>query len=676
MNIEYGKLTKLLQKTFINAYIPDDKNAFDELVSYIVEDNNGEYSFELNKLLATKNKELKTYFESLLPRKVLEDTNERQKIINSYEDPDNIIEYGIPQVCLEDLYDSNFRKKLEEKNSFFKQLHNENSERYYEFNLVPEFLEKASRMWSVEYKQTKNKLVAEKFIWFGYEEFTSRKQEAENNLEKTDREDVGKLYKSIYFIYETYAQGEYSKLHIGQKYSGDKAKEIELWNQALEKYIVLSFDIISKKINEYRYINDKNDFVKYGPIIRDNPKSETESDIKDYQIDKINYELQRFNNYEPWDLYEKFGKKKTLLEQLYDDCRFAPSVYKSHKKDNLFNKDEGEDINNFYKFVYNYITKEFSESQIDELNKKSNGIFVSPQCLNLFEKIEAMNIFEVFITSSEFAKIIQEAKKEDTDYYRWKKIEDKWKSNNTGDMNPNGSVRERYIAAGMSNDDVEYIIENSSDSLDDEAFDSMFSEEESDDESEKDEFFEEDSTIDDAEYSEKDIMEEMTPDFDNDSADQDFGMEGIESNIIDDSISINCISKVECKIKELFNNYFSSNLQFRNFMYSWCEYALTNYDKVDKKLSNLENEYNAINDAFESFKFINKKNENGEEIYYIDKKLMKNKKDFAKDVDKFLRAARKNGVKLPQEDIQLDKYNKGLRNLRDEFKNWFKKECK
>ena len=58
MNIEYGKLIKLLQKTFINAYIPDDKNAFDELVSYIVEDNNGEYSFELNRLLATKNKEL------------------------------------------------------------------------------------------------------------------------------------------------------------------------------------------------------------------------------------------------------------------------------------------------------------------------------------------------------------------------------------------------------------------------------------------------------------------------------------------------------------------------------------------------------------------------------------------------------------------------------------------
>lgn len=677
MSIEYGKLTKLLQKTFINAYIPDDKNAFDELVSYIVEDNNGEYSFELNKLLATKNKELKTYFESLLPRKVLEDTNERQKIINSYEAPDKIIEYGILQVCLEDLYDSNFRKKLEEKNSFFKQLHNENSERYYEFNLVPEFLEKAPRMWSVEYKKTKNKLVPEKFLWTEYEELTSRNQVVPKiELKSSGRTEVGVFEKSIYFIYETYAQGEYSKLHIGQKYSGDKAKEIELWNQALEKYIELSFDIISKKINEYRYINDKNDFVKYGPVIRDNPKSETESDIKDYQIDKINYELQRFNNYEPWDLYEKFGKKNTLLEQLYDDCRFAPSVYKSHKKDNLFNKDEGEDINNFYKFVYNYITKEFSESQIDELNKKSNGIFVSPQCLNLFEKIEAMNIFEVFITSSEFAKIIQGAKKEDTDYYRWKKIEDKWKSNNTGDMNPNGSVRERYIAAGMSNDDVEYIKENSFDSLDDEDFNSMFSEEESDDESEKDEFFEEDSTIDNAEYSEKDIIEEMTPDFDNDSADQDFGMEGIESNIIDDSISINCISKVEGKMKELFNNYFSSNLQFRNFMYSWCEYALTNYDKVDKKLSNLENEYNAINDAFESFKFINKKNENGEEIYYIDKKLMKNKKDFAKDVDKFLRAARKNGVKLPQEDIQLYKYNKGLRNLRDEFKNWFEKECK
>ena len=653
MNIEYGKLTKLLQKTFINAYIPDDKNAFDELVSYIVEDNNGEYSFELNKLLATKNKELKTYFESLLPKNILEDANDREKIINSYEAPDKIIEYGIPQVCLEDLYDSNFRKKLEEKNSFFKQLHNENSERYYEFNLVPEFLEKASRMWSVVYKQTKNKLVHEKFLWTGYEDLTSRNQVVSKKEKKSSgRTEVGVFEKSVYFIYETYAQGEYSKLHIGQKYSGDKAKEIELWNQAIEKYIELSFDIISRKVNEYRYINDKNDFVKYGPIIRDNPKSETESDIRDYQIDKINYELQRFNNYEPWDLYERFGKKQTLLEQLYDDCRFAPSVYKSHKKDNLFNKDEGEDINNFYKFVYNYITKEFSESQIDELNKKSNGIFVLPQCLNLFEKIEAMNIFEVFITSSEFAKIIQEAKKEDTDYYRWKKIEDKWKSNNTGDLNPNGTVRERYIAAGMSNDDVEYIKENSFDSLDDEDFDSMFSEEESDDESEKDELFEEDSTIDDAEYSEKDIMEEMAPDFDNDSADQDFGMEGIESNIIDDSISINCISKVEGKMKELFNNYFSSNLQFRNFMNSWCEYALTNYYKVDKKLSNLENEYNAIFEAFNKFG---------------------DNSDFSKNVDKFLRQVKELVVIT---DEQITEYKKSFTALRKEFKNWFEKECK
>ena len=55
---------------------------------------------------------------------------------------------------------------------------------------------------------------------------------------------------------------------------------------------------------------------------------------------------------------------------------------------------------------------------------------------------------------------------------------------------------------------------------------------------------------------------------------------------------------------------------------------------------------------------------------------MKNKKDFAKDVDKFLRAARKNGVKLPQEDVHLDKYNKDLRNLRRDFNNWFEKECK
>lgn len=695
MNIEYGKLTKLLQKTFINAYIPDDKNAFDELVSYIVEDNNGEYSFELNKLLATKNKELKTYFESLLPRKVLEDTNERQKIINSYEDPDNIIEYGIPQVCLEDLYDSNFRKKLEEKNSFFKQLHNENSERYYEFNLVPEFLEKASRMWSVEYKQIKNKLVPEKFLWTGYEELTSRNQVVSNNeLKSSGRTEVGVFEKSIYFIYETYAQGEYSKLHLAQKYGGDKAKEIELWNQALEKYIELSFDIISRKVNEYRYINDKNDFVKYGPIIRDNPKSETESDIKDYQFNKINLNLQKFNDYIPWDLEDIFtrhknGKYGSLLETLYNDCRFAPSYYKSAQLEELFSKGEQDFVRENYKELYIFLSNKeaIMDSEWEIIYRATNCLLLDPEIkegFGIFDKIEVLSLLEEFIKTTTFQNIIKGKDLgtqnllfiNDMDNLKWNLIKDKWSSQNTSDLNPNGSVRERYIAAGMSNDDVEYIKENSFDSLDDEDFNSMFSEEELDDKSENDELFEEDSTIDYAEYSEKDIMEEMAPDFDNDSADQDFGMEGIESNIIDDSISINCISKVEGKMKELFNNYFSSNLQFRNFMYNWCEYALTNYDN-DEKLSNFENEYNAINDAFESFKFINKKkDENGEEIYYVDKNLMKNKIDFTKDVDKFLRAARKNGVKLPQEDVHLDKYNKDLRNLRRDFNNWFEKECK
>ena len=665
MNIEYGKLTKLLQKTFINAYIPDDKNAFDELVSYIVEDNNGEYSFELNKLLATKNKELKTYFESLLPKNVLEDTNDREKIISSYEDSDKIIEYGIPQVCLEDLYDSNFRKKLEEKNAFFKQLHNENPERYYEFNLVPEFLEKASRMWSVEYKKTKNKLVPEKFLWTGYEDLTSRKQVVENNLEKTDREDVGKLYKSIYFIYETYAQGVYSKLHIGQKYSGDKAKEIELWNQALEKYIELSFDIISRKVNEYRYINDKNDFDKYGPVFRDNLKSETESDIKDYQIDKINYELQRFNNYEPWDLYEKFGKKNTLLEQLYDDCRFAPIRYKSAQLEELLNTSEQNFIRQSYKKLYYFLSnkKIMMDSEWEIIYRATNCLLLDPEIkegFGIFDKIEVLSLLEEFIKTTTFQNIIKGKDLgtqnllfiNDTDNQEWNLIKDKWSSQNTSDLNPNGSVRERYIAAGMSNDDVEYIKENSFDTLDDEDFDSMFSEEESDDESEKDELFEEDSTIDYAEYSEKDIMEEMAPDFDNDSADQDFGMEGIESNIIDDSISINCISKVEGKMKELFNNFFSSNLQFRNFMNSWCEYALTNYDKVDKKLSNLENEYNAIFEAFNKFG---------------------DNSDFSKNVDKFLRQVKELVVIT---DEQITEYKKSFTALRKEFKNWFEKECK
>lgn len=644
MEIEYGKLIKLLQKTFMNAFVPDDKSSLEELTFYVIEDIHGEYAFDLENLLATKDEQLKAYFKSLLPQRIIDDENERRTIIESYKDPANIIDYGLPQVCLEDFFDSQFRRKLEEKNEFFKALSKNNPKRYYiDFNLVPHFLEKASRMWSIEYEHKKNKLVPKKFVWRGYEEFTSREQViGKQEKKKLGKTEVGVFEKSMYFIYETYAQGEYSKLHNGQKYCDNKAsEEIEHFNISLEKYIELAFDIISNKLNEYKYRNDKSDFDKYGSVIRENCKTEKESDIKNYQIDKINDELQRFNNYVPWDLYEKFGKKQTLLEQLYDDCRFAPSVYKSHKKDNLFNKDEGEDINNFYKFVYNYITKEFSESQIDELNKKSNGIFVSPQCLNLFEKIEAMNIFEVFITSSEFAKIIQEAKKEDTDYYRWKKIEDKWKSNNTGDMNPNGSTRERFIAAGMSNDDFEYVNEFSSESLDDENKITMFSDEgetEMEENEESDDFYE-------------NFEREVGSDFENESANQDFGINGIESNIGDKDVTINCISKVESKSKELFYEYFKSNPQFKRFMDSWCDYALLNYE-TDNNLSNHENEYNAIMYAFEKFG---------------------DNSDFSKNVDKFLRQV-KELVLITDE--QIIEYKKSFTALRKELKNWFEKECK
>ncbi len=177
MEIEYGKLIKLLQKTFMNAFVPDDKSSLEELTFYVIEDIHGEYAFDLENLLATKDEQLKAYFKSLLPQRIIDDENERRTIIESYKDPANIIDYGLPQVCLEDFFDSQFRRKLEEKNEFFKALSKNNPKRYYiDFNLVPPFLEKASRMWSIEYEHKKNKLVPKKFVWRGYEEFTSREQ--------------------------------------------------------------------------------------------------------------------------------------------------------------------------------------------------------------------------------------------------------------------------------------------------------------------------------------------------------------------------------------------------------------------------------------------------------------------------------------------------------------------
>ena len=188
-----------------------------------------------------------------------------------------------------------------------------------------------------------------------------------------------------------------------------------------------------------------------------------------------------------------------------------------------------------------------------------------------------------------------------------------------------------------------------------EDFNTIFSEDEMEIESESDDDSEENDESDDfnetdIQFEESRIME-IAPDFDNDSAEQEFGFNGIESNVNENDEKINCISRVENKIKELFTDYFKSNPQFKRFMDNWCEYALTNY-KDNSELSNFENEYNAIIGAFEKFG---------------------DNSDFSKNIDKFLRQVREVVVLT---DEQIAEYKKSFTALRKDFKKWFEKERK
>lgn len=624
---EYGDLVENLQKTYKCSYIPDNKEALNELVSYKNKDG---------KLFSTKNKILKDYLESLLPNEIFENTQMLKEVLEELNDPENDLEYGLPQVCLENFIDKKFREQFEKRsNNFLTRIGDKNPARYDEFNFVPEFLNKCKNSWKVETEFTdkKGKIKAVKFKWTGVDIFTSKKQLKEN----TEGETSEKLNKSVYSIYKVYAQGEYSKLFIGQKYGGKKAQKIEEKGQSIKKYIELGFEIIEDKINGYTLLNNINNEKIEGIIIRRNCKTDTENDIKNYQIDKINESLQRFNNYIPWDLNDDFrnhknGKMGSLLKTLYDDCRFAPLRYKSKQLHELFTDSEREFINQKFDEIKYVFKKSLSGKQLNDFNFKTENTFLDID--NIFDRVKAISFYETIYNAPiiqefkneknylEIEKInelfscrFDESKKENRnkENEKWENIKEKWLNNKNQNLNTYGNIYQKGCVSGIFSDDVEYEDEmDPRELIEDE--DEMGDKEEID--SETGEF----SELNEAEI----LEEEKITDYDNDIADIEVGIDSSESEKNDLEQSNETISEVLREVKQLFNAAFRDNNKFLKIMDSWLDFVLEDFFKplsseqklkmsdtgleeynshhYDPNKKNNQNEYDAIINGFEKFR--------------------------------------------------------------------------
>lgn len=425
------QLVKMLERHFFVAFLPDSQEVIDEL-----NENARQNSFDFASLISTKNKNTKEFLSNFLPKDEEFFRNEKlqKEIIKKYEENVGRFKYGLPQVCLEEIYDSKFKKELNLRSDNVLESLNKNSlEKCGEFNLVEDFMEKIKSAWTFEDKDLSYyeaevdfygikkhiKTSEPKTLLFKWNNFSSvtlikqiGKKEKNSKPEKLD---------NIYSAYKVYAQGEYSKILIGCK-AGKKFSSIK-------DCIKLGTNTICKKLNS-KYHSEKNttdDLIRLSFHIADeeNMINTESSDLDEYrfkhqksflitenQIFYINNELQKFDgSYVPQcleDEYKSSGEKKSLLDHLYENC--VKIVQTSYKKWLDFDKYEtGLPLE---KSEFQFVNKIFNSVISFRLNLSSSekGIFDS-ETKEKFKSVEnVQSVFEKIKLLSELESISKASK--------------------------------------------------------------------------------------------------------------------------------------------------------------------------------------------------------------------------------------------------------------------------
>ncbi len=417
-------LVKMLARHFFVAFLPDSQEVIDELNENIKQD-----SFDFDSLISTQNKNTHEFLANFLPKNEDFFNNKKlqKEIIKKYEENTELFKYGLPQVCLDLIYDSKFKKELNNRADNVLESLNKNSlEKCGEFNLVEDFMEKIKSAWGFEdkdlsyYEAEVNFYGLKKIIktsepktllfkWNNFSSVTSIKQ-----IGKKEKNSKPEKLDNIYSAYKVYAQGEYSKILIGYK-AGKNAS-------SLKDFIKLGTNTIYQKLNSKYHAqkNTNDDLIRLGFHLADEENLiNTEStDLDEYrfkhqksfqitenQIFYINNELQKFDgSYVPQcleDDYKSSGEKKSLLDHLYENC--VQIVQNFHKKwldfDKYesglpFEKEEFQFVNKIFDSVISFrlnlssIEKEIFDSETNEKFKSIENV------QSVFEKIKLLSELE------------------------------------------------------------------------------------------------------------------------------------------------------------------------------------------------------------------------------------------------------------------------------------------
>ncbi len=474
-------LVKMLARHFFVAFLPDSQEVIDELNENIKQD-----SFDFDSLISTQNKNTHEFLANFLPKNEDFFTNKKlqNEIIKKYEENTELFKYGLPQLCLEEIYDSKFKKELNLRaGNVLESLNKNSSEKCGEFNLVEDFMGKIKSAWSFEdkdlsyYEAEVNFYGLKKIIktsepktllfkWNNFNAVTSIKQ-----IGKKEKNSKPEKLDNIYSAYKVYAQGEYSKIFIGYKAEKNAS--------SLKDFIKLGTNTIYQKLNS-KYHAEKNtndDLIRLGFHLADEENLiNTEStDLDEYrfkhqksfqitenQIFYINNELQKFDgSYVPQCLEDdckSSGEKKSLLDHLYENC--VQIVQKFHKKwldfDKYesglpFEKEEFQFINKIFDSVISF-RLELSSIEKENFDSETNEKFKSIENVqSVFEKIKLLSELE---SISKNSKILEPLKSLFTKN-SWQSVKQKLNIDNSLEYEP-----EKKSKKPVFSDNIDYGGEN------------------------------------------------------------------------------------------------------------------------------------------------------------------------------------------------------------------------
>lgn len=340
-------IVKILSKIFLFHFV-EKSFEFEILKKYIPETTNSVFD------LKGFSKEPETF--GLIPKNLT--SGEIEKILKIYKERPK---ESLSRIILEENYDKKFKTEFNKKaDSFLKEPENYFIETFFKI------IENSYRFFSYNPDATND--------YWDFSGITSRTYISGRNLEnKLD---------NIYNAYIVWAQAEYSKLLIGLLNDFKTTKPIkDIISNCIN--VICNDETIKKHISKISYSEeDKKNFLNKKKLSEN--AFNINKEIYANQMLRINYLLQKYNDFKPYDLDTKYGKnnnkdkERTLREAIISECdtiAYNFKKYNLYKKDDIYSpsailsKSQSNFITEFFNKVFDLYTIDEIVKMLPEGNK-------------------------------------------------------------------------------------------------------------------------------------------------------------------------------------------------------------------------------------------------------------------------------------------------------------------